>query len=96
MAWALTEFYIALNDGLEHQFLEMPLHLVINLIGQAQTAVIHGEQEPFYLKFRVEFALDDADGVEQFADAFQSKILALYGYDDRVGSRERIDRDQAQ
>ena len=78
MAWALTEFYIALNDGLEHQFLEMPLHLVINLIGQAQTAVIHGEQEPFYLKFRVEFALDDADDAAWFEVQINDNTLTLY------------------
>jgi hypothetical protein len=33
----LGEFDIALNDGLEHQLLEVALYLVVNLIGKAQT-----------------------------------------------------------
>ena len=40
---------IALNDCLEHQFLEMPLYISIYLIGQFQTRIIHGKQETLNL-----------------------------------------------
>ena len=44
----------------------------------------------------VELRLDDLDGVEQFADTFKGKVLALHGDDHRVGCRERVDGDEAQ
>ena len=70
VAGAFRELHVALDDGLENQFLEMAFHLVVDLVGQAQTTVVHGQQESLDLQFRVEFALDDLDGVEQFADTF--------------------------
>lgn len=96
MAGTLREFDVALYDGAEDQFLEVALHLVVDLAGQAQAAVIHREQETLDLELRVEFALDDLDGVEQLADALQGEILTLHGDDDAVGCRQRIDRDQTE
>lgn len=55
----------------------MSLQLFINLIGESQTRIIHCQQETFDFKMRVELRLYDADGVEQFADAFKGKILSL-------------------
>ena len=66
------------------------------MVGQTQTAVVHGQEESLDFQLRVELALDDLDGVEELADALQGKVFALYGDDDRVGSRERVDRNQSQ
>ena len=85
-----------MDARLEHQLLEVPLHIVVYLTGQPEPGVVHGEQKALYLQFRVELALDDLYGVEQLADALQSEELALHGDDDRVGRRKRIHRNQAQ
>ena len=69
----------------------MALHLVVDLVGKAQAAVIHREQETLYLECRIEPTLDYLDGVEQLADALQREVLTLHGYDDRVGGGECID-----
>ena len=66
MARSLGEFHIAADDGFEHQLLEMALHLIVNLIGKAQTTVEHRQQEAFNLELRIEAALDDAN-VDRFA-----------------------------
>lgn len=74
----------------------MLFQFFINLVAQSQTGVVHGEQETFDFEVGVEPRLDELDGVEQLADAFEGEIFGLYGYDDRVGCRERVDCDEAQ
>ena len=96
MAWAFRKLHVALNHCFENQFLEMTLHLIIDLVGKSQSAVIHSQQEALDLEFRIELALDDFNGIEQFADTLQGKILALHRNDHRVGCRQSIDSDQAQ
>ncbi len=55
-SWGFAQFYIALDDGVEHQFLEVAFHLVVYLVGLAQPRVIHGQQES--LDFECGFSLD--------------------------------------
>ena len=64
------ELHIALDDGLEYEFLEMSFYFIVNLVGQTETGVVHREQESFYFKSGVQFFLYNLDGVEQFADTF--------------------------
>ena len=95
MRRSLREFHVTLDDGLEHQFLEVTFHLVVNLVGQTQTGIVHREQETLDFQFRVQFALDNLDGIEKFRDTLQCKILTLHGDNHRVGCRQCIDRDEA-
>ena len=74
----------------------MALHLVVNLVGQTQTAVVHGEQKALDLELGVELALDNLYRVEQLADAFQGKVFALNRNDDAVGCCQRVDCDESQ
>ena len=37
---------------------------------------------------KVQLVLDDADGVQQFRDTLEGKVLTLHGDDHRIGSRE--------
>ena len=43
VAGTLGELDVALYDGAEDQFLEVALHLVVDLAGQTQAAVVHCE-----------------------------------------------------
>ena len=70
VTWTFAQFHIALYHRFEHQFLEMSLYLIVDLVGQAQAAVVHREQETLNFQLRIQLALDDFDGVEQLADTF--------------------------
>ena len=87
----LAQFDVTLDDGLEHQLLEMTFHLVVDLVGQTQTTVVHRQQESLDLQLRIQFALDDLDGVQELADTFECEVLTLYRDDDGVGCRQCVD-----
>ena len=95
MRGTLREFHVTLDNGLEHQLLEVTFHLVINLVGQAQTRIVHGEQEAFYLELRIHARLHYLYRVEELADALQGEVLALHGDDDAIGGSQGVDRDEA-
>ena len=84
----LRQFDVTLDDGLEDQLLEVALYLVINLVGQTQTGVLHRQQETFNLELRIQLSLDNLDGVQQLRDTLQCEILTLYGNNDRVCCRQ--------
>ena len=92
VAGRFRKFHVALDDHAEHEFLEMALHLVIDLTGEVEAAVIHRQQETFNFKGGVGFPFDNADGVEKFGNAFQCKIFALNRNDDGVRCGKRIDQ----
>ena len=96
MARRLAQADVAGYDGVEYHFGEVPLELFVDLVGQTQTCVVHGEQEAFDLKTGIEPAFDDADSVEELADAFEGEIFGLYGYYHRVGGRKGIDGDESE
>ena len=77
VARTFAELHVSLNHRLEDQLLEVPLHLVVNLVSQTQTTVVHRQEKTFDFQFRVQFALNNLDGVEQFADTFQGKNIHI-------------------
>ena len=96
VAGALRELHVALDHGFEDQFLEMTLHLIIDLVGKSQSAVVHSQQEALDFELRVELALDDLNSIEELTDTLQRKVLALHRNDHRVGCRQGIDGNQPQ
>ena len=96
MAWTLAELHVALNDGLEHKFLEVAFHFVVYLIGQSETAVVHCQQEAFDFERWVQLALYNLNCIEQLGYSFKSEVLALHGYDYRVGCCECVDGNQSE
>ena len=85
---------VPVNDRLQDQILEMRPHLVHDLIRKAQARVVHGQQNAFHFKGRVELVLDNLDGIQQFAQPFQSEVLALNGHHHAVGCGQRIQGEQ--
>ena len=96
VARALAQFHVSLYDCLEHELLEMAFHLVVYLVGESETAVIHRQQESFYLQFLVQFAFYYLNGVQQFADAFEREVFALHRNQHAVGRHEGVHRGVAQ
>ena len=74
----------------------MALHLVVYLVCQTQTLVVHRQQETLNLQLRVQTFLHNLDGAQQLRDTLQCKIFTLHGDDDAVGGCQRIHRDEAQ
>ena len=96
MARCLRELDVTLDNGLEYEFLDVALHFIVDLVGETQTTVLHCQLESFYLQLRVQFVLDNLNGVQQLADTLQGKILSLHRYNYGVGSCQRIHGDEAQ
>ena len=96
MRGGFAQSYVAGDDGVEYHIAEMGFQLLINLISQPQTRIIHRQQESFNLKSGIELRFDDADGVEQLADSFKGEIFSLYRDNHRISSREGIYRNQTQ
>ena len=94
VARGFAEFDVPLDDGFEDQFLEMFFHFIINLVGQTQAAVIHGQQETFDFQRRVEFGFDNLDRIEKFADTFQCEIFTLDRDDYGIGCRQCVYGDE--
>ena len=82
MTGRFGELHVALHHRFEHQFLEVAFHLIVDLVGQSQTAVVHREEEAFDFQFGVESHLDHANRVEQLRDTLEREIFALHGDDD--------------
>ena len=74
----------------------MALHLVVYLSGQAQTLVVHRQQEALNLQFRIQLALDNLYRVEKLADTLECEILTLHRDNHRVGCRQSIDSDKSE
>ena len=96
MRRCFAQTYVTRDDGVEYQVTEVTLHLFVYLVTQTQTVVEHRQEEALNAQLRVEFGLDDLDGVEQFSDTLQREELTLYGDDDAVACCERIDGDESQ
>ena len=96
VAGSFRELDVAVDDRLEDQFLEVALHLVLDLIGQTQTGIVHRQQETFDGECRIQFLLDNLDGIQQLGDSFERKILTLDRDNHGVRCGQRIDGDQTQ
>ena len=82
---------VPVNERVEHKLPEVHPHLFDHLIGQAETGVVHGEENALDGQFGVESALHNFDRVEQLAQSFQGEVFALDGDDHTVRRRERIE-----
>ena len=96
IAWGFGKLGVAIDEGVENHLFEVAADILNDLTCKTQARVVHRNEKTLDVEFRVETGLHDAYRIEQFAKTFESEILTLYGDDDRVGSGERVDRDQTQ
>ena len=62
----------------------------MNLLGEVGPFIEHRDQNPFNLESRVSLKSDLADRFDQFRNALEREILALYGYQDTICRDESI------
>ncbi len=96
MAGSLAQTYISWYHGVEHHFGEVAFELLINLVCQTQTRIVHGEQKAFNLQGRIKPRFNNADCIEELAYTLEGKVLGLNRDNHRVGGREGVDSDKAQ
>ena len=92
MARCLAQTDVAGNHRVKDHWTEVAFQFFVDLIGQAQTRVIHGQQKAFDLDLRIEFRFDDTDGVEKLGDSLQCEIFSLHGNDHGVCRGQCVDR----
>ena len=96
MAWSFAKTDIARNDSIEHHLGKMPFEFLVDLIGEAQSGIVHCQQESFDFQMRIQPAFDYANGVEELTDAFKCEVFCLNRYYHRVGCREGVDSYEAE
>ena len=67
-----------------------------DLLVHLGAAVEHSHHKAFDGQRRIQAVLDDADGLEQLAEAFQGEKLGLNGNYHGIGCRQGVDCDQSQ
>ena len=63
-----------------------------NLPREVEASVVHGEDDTVNREALVDTALNEVDGVQELAESFEGKVLALEGDENGIGSGEHIDR----
>ncbi len=94
MAWSFCQSYVTRDEGLKHLVPEEPLQVIPNLVGEICPLIVHGQKYPFDRQSRIVGATDSHERVEELGNAFQSKILALDGDENGVGSDERVEGEE--
>ena len=79
VAGRFAQFYIALDNGAEHQFLEVAFYFIVYLVGLSQARIVHGQQESFDFECGVQLGLDDFDGVQSLLMPSSAKYSACTG-----------------
>src|SRR6185436_5037901 len=87
---------IAVDDGVEHHFVEMLAYFAHYLVAQAETTVVHGHEDTLYHQLLVEAALYYFDRIEQLAQAFKGEELGLYRHNHRIGRSKGIHGNKTQ
>ena len=96
MAGSLGKTDITGNDRGIDLAGEVTLDLLGYLHGQIGAAVIHSQQHAFQFQRGIEGAFDDADGVHQIAETFQSEVFALHRNQHAVRGAQAVQRQQLQ
>src|SRR3990172_3578475 len=95
-AGGLAEPDVPGYDSLEYLVAKITLHFVKNLIRQAKTRIIHGQENAFDVEVWIQVLLDHVDRVEQLAKPLEGEIFELHRAHDRVCGGKRIQCQQAE
>ena len=85
-----------LDDRVEDHVLEMLPQVGGDLRMDARASVEHRDDEAFDIQGRIQAALDDADRLEQLAQALEREEFRLDRDHDGIRCRQAVDRDQAE
>ena len=66
-----------MDEGVEEELVEVGFEVVVYVVGVGEGGVIDGEEEWVDLEWGVEVGVDDFDGVEEFGDGLEWKVLGV-------------------
>src|SRR5690606_27919002 len=92
----LGQAHVARDDRIEHQLAQAFADIVGDLVGQPVAAVEHRQDDTDDAKIGVEALLDLLDRLEKLAQPLQREELALQRDEQRIGGRQRVQRQQAE
>ena len=95
-AGRLADPHVARDHGLEHQAVEVLADLALDVLRQAGAPVVHRQQHPGHRQPRVQFALDQGQGVQQAGKPLEREILRLDGDDHAICRDKRAHRQRAE
>lgn len=96
MAGCLGEPNVSWDRGAQHLFAEEFLQVGGYLLGKVGAVVVHGEQNAFEPKLRVECLCDAVQRANQFGDSFEREVFGLQRDQQAVGGDQGIERQQVQ
>src|SRR5262249_16123619 len=96
MAWCLCQAYVARHSCVAQLFTKEVLEFSHDLLRQVGALIKHGQHCALNSKFWIQAAAYAANRIEQLADSFQRKVLALHWDQHSVSRYERIQREQIQ
>ena len=90
MTGRLRQFHISGNNGAIHEPLKVLMQLLGYLVGQSIPWVVQRSQNTLYLQRRIDRLSHGINRLQQRGKAFESKILALHGNEDRLRRNQRV------
>src|SRR3989442_12582655 len=88
--------HIARNHAFEYLRSKETAQIRGNLAGKRRPLIEHGEQDSFDFEAWIQRAPDAHQGIQQFGNALQRQVLALYGNQHRIGGYQGIQREKIQ
>lgn len=86
-AWSFSEFCIAVNDGFEYHLLEMGFYFLYNLFGEIQAVIVHGKENSFNVKRRIQPGLNVQ---ARLNPALDIEGILLTMYDNRLNLAKQV------
>src|SRR5437899_13045968 len=94
--WRLGKPHIAWDHALKYLRSEESAQIRGNLAGERSSFIVHGEQDAFDLKARIQGTADAHQRIQQFGNAFERQVLALNGHQNGVRGYEGIQGEKIQ
>jgi len=90
VAWRFGQTYIARDYGFEDLAAKEAAKICCHLLRERRTIVVHGEEDAFDRKGRIDRPAKPHQCVKELGDTFERQVLALDRYKNGVAGRERI------
>jgi hypothetical protein len=96
MTWSFGQANVSRDDRLEDLRAQEIAQIGHDLVREIGAFVVHGEEEAFDLKPRVELSSNSDECIPEFGDTFQGVIFALDRHKDGVGGRQGVECEKSE
>ena len=96
MAGRFGELDVSRDHRLENGIAQVFADFFGDLLAEAKSCIVHGEQGAFDLEVRVQVFLHFADSLEKFGHSLQGVVFALHRDEDARRRREHVQCQEVQ